>query len=125
MEEQVKDSKAWRVAVSNAAVRAITDEIINGLKLKEGYPHHGPVIVSMTFLIPSTGRVDRDVESPIGRQYGDLDKLIRNVLDALTDARVYADDSQVITLACSKKYANVAVGGVMGVAINVRTRAGG
>ena len=33
---------------------------------------------------------------------GDLDKLYRNVLDALTDAGVYEDDVQVVRLSGSK-----------------------
>lgn len=33
---------------------------------------------------------------PVGRQYGDEDKLRRNLLDALTQSALLADDSQVV-----------------------------
>jgi Holliday junction resolvase RusA-like endonuclease len=39
---------------------------------------------------------------PVVAGAGDLDKLYRNVLDALTDAGVYEDDVQVVRLSGSK-----------------------
>ena len=60
----------------------------------------GPVMVVAVFHLP-TG----DVAS--GRS-GDLDKLARNLLDALTDAGVYGDDVQVTRLLCEKVPADMA-----------------
>lgn len=40
-----------------------------------------------------------------GRADGDLDKLVRAVCDALTDARVWADDTQLVDLRARKFYA--------------------
>jgi hypothetical protein len=37
---------------------------------------------------------------------GDLDKLVRNVLDALTDAQVYRDDVQVVSVTADKLIAS-------------------
>jgi crossover junction endodeoxyribonuclease RusA len=34
----------------------------------------------------------------------DLDKLVRCVSDAITDARLWADDSQVVSLVTAKRY---------------------
>lgn len=42
---------------------------------------------------------------PIHDGVGDLDKLVRNVMDALQDARAYANDVQVAGVAASKIYA--------------------
>lgn len=41
---------------------------------------------------------------PIGRTAGDIDKLTRAVLDALTDAGTWGDDGQVVELIASKDY---------------------
>ena len=40
-----------------------------------------------------------------GRADGDLDKLVRAVCDALTDARVWTDDTQLVDLRARKFYA--------------------
>jgi crossover junction endodeoxyribonuclease RusA len=42
---------------------------------------------------------------PITRSSGDADKHARNILDALVDARVLADDSRVVSLHVTKAYA--------------------
>ena len=36
----------------------------------------------------------------------DLDKLVRSIGDSLTDAGVWGDDAQVVSLACEKVYAD-------------------
>lgn len=41
---------------------------------------------------------------PTKRQYGDLDKLQRNVFDAVTDAGVWADDSGLVGLSGGGKW---------------------
>ncbi len=53
-----------------------------------GTPYGGPVAVRCVFV-----RAD-------GK--GDVDKLARNVLDALTDSRVIVDDVQVVRLVCDR-----------------------
>lgn len=57
------------------------------------WPLGGPVAVDLTFGL---------LGDPIATGAGDLDKLYRNVLDALTDAGVYEDDVQVVRLSGSK-----------------------
>lgn len=52
-----------------------------------------PVAVDLAFMLS---------EDPLAVRSGDLDKLYRNVLDALTDAGVYEDDVQVVRLSGSK-----------------------
>lgn len=41
---------------------------------------------------------------PIGKTSGDVDKLTRSVFDAITDAAVWADDSQVVDARVIKAY---------------------
>jgi Holliday junction resolvase RusA-like endonuclease len=54
------------------------------------------------------------VDWPVAITYGDIDKLTRNVLDALTDARLYCDDSLVIDVHASKGWAtSVETAGVL------------
>lgn len=57
-------------------------------------PIAGPVAVTLAFWLPA-----EDVTA--GRP-GDIDKLERNVLDALTQAKVYEDDVQVVQLLGAK-----------------------
>ena len=55
----------------------------------DGKPaHEGGVIVRMTAYFAT--------DDILSRYVGDLDKLERNLLDALTDAKVYGDDRQVV-----------------------------
>ena len=63
-------------------------------------PLDGPVVVAAVFHLPTA-----DVAA--GR-VGDLDKLARNLLDALTDAGVYGDDVQVTRLLVDKVEADMA-----------------
>lgn len=50
----------------------------------------GPAGVSAYFYLPR--------EDPAAPRTGDLDKLTRNVLDALEDAGIWEDDAQCVTL---------------------------
>lgn len=50
---------------------------------------------------------------------GDLDKLDRNILDALTKARVYGDDVQVVRIVAEKRRADRSLGLAPGAAIQV------
>jgi Holliday junction resolvase RusA-like endonuclease len=75
-------SKRWRALMAYQAAALVKA------------PLEGPVVVVAVFhlsvLDVAAGRV------------GDLDKLARNLLDALTDAGVYGDDVQVTRLICEK-----------------------
>lgn len=72
-------------------------------------PYAGAVRTSLTYWLPVT-----DEEALIKQGSGDIDKLERNVLDALTKAGVYVDDAQVVGCLHEK-----AVAGVQGVRIQV------
>ena len=94
MVEQVKGSHPWRLLVA-AAAREARDRTSWECLL-------GPVIVAVDIVTPRPKSVTRDY--PIKRSAGDVDKLARNVLDALVDALIMKDDSQVIDLHIYKRY---------------------
>lgn len=101
--------RPWREAVKQAALDAI--ETHNRRLHGEGGPNplvtlYGPVSVEIhfTFNKPKSAPKTK-VTYPITRSSGDLDKLCRAVLDALVDAGIMRDDSQVIELTSTKGYA--------------------
>lgn len=100
MIEGNRGSKDWRALVSDAAFRAIGG---NGDSVPDGYPVSGVSLhldATFRFARPKSRRRGE----PITRSSGDLDKLLRNVLDALQDAGVIGDDSQVTSCTASKRY---------------------
>ena len=88
--ESSKKVAPWRDAVRLAAV-----EEMNGVT-----PFDGPLELAVTFILVRPGIVKRDM--PHVRP--DLDKLVRSTMDALTDAGVWGDDSQVVRIVASKVY---------------------
>jgi len=74
-------------------------------------PIDSPIIISMKFRLkrPKTVKRDHPTVPP------DLDKLVRGVLDGLTNT-AYADDSQVIDIKASKVYSET-----LGVDIEIST----
>ncbi len=91
---EVIDNRPWRDSVA-AAARAILDQV--------GGPFTGPVGVQLLFTLakPKSHPYRR---WPIWRSSGDIDKLARLVLDAITDAGLWHDDSQCVRLTASKVY---------------------
>ena len=78
----------------------------------------GPVILDLAFTLPRPAshlaRISTPAEIVLARgapEYptphgsGDLDKLVRGVMDAMT-GEIYKDDAQVIAFRTSKKYAD-------------------
>ncbi len=61
----------------------------------------GPICVKLEFLVPRLKTVVQ--KYPTGAREGDLDKLMRGILDAMTEV-VYKDDSQVIRGTLSQDY---------------------
>lgn len=102
MIEQVAGSKPWREAVKWAAVQAKGD----GFRV-----FTGPVKVSIVYTVrrPASAPKRRRIW-PITRSSGDADKVARNCLDALVDAAVMLDDSQVTDLHIVKSYPGAEAG---------------
>lgn len=69
-------------------------------------PLIGPIGVALVFAIqpPKTMTRAKRAAGPVGAHSGDIDKLTRAVLDALTGV-VYLDDSQVTLLVAEKRWA--------------------
>ena len=106
--ESSKKVGPWRAAVALATRRALT---------ATGHPPFtGPCIVSASFIFErpqshyGTGRNAHTIrpsapEEPTSRNvYGDLDKLARALLDALTEGGAIEDDSLVVGLSASKAF---------------------
>lgn len=105
MRESSRRVAPWRDAVQAAAMQA----------LPKGWMLAGPVSVRIDFLVArpashyGTGRNARMLRDnaplyPVSRRVGDLDKLLRSTLDALTTAGVIVDDSLVVDIQASKVY---------------------
>lgn len=123
VEEEVAESKAWRAQV--ARVSREYQLATYGRFLM----HEGPVEVRLLFLFPRTESVAVTAEPgdlipshmrawPIAVTLGDIDKLTRNVLDALqapqrrgdnSDAKwtsaLIKDDAQVVRTVVTKRWA--------------------
>lgn len=90
--ESSKKVKPWREAVKWAAIEANKDRL----------SMLGPVSVHLTFLFQKPKSTKG--AHPITRSSGDIDKLCRSTLDALVDAGVINDDSQVVQLDAAKAF---------------------
>lgn len=82
--------KVWRDDVKHAALEAMSGRS----------PFEGPVEIKVTFTLVRPKSVKR--VWPHVRP--DIDKLMRSLLDALTTAGVYGDDSQVVIITAVKVY---------------------
>ena len=93
MVEMSKAVGPWREAVRGEAQRIIP----------AGGALTGPVHVVIQFFLPRPVSLPRRVLWPAKRP--DLDKLIRAVLDGLTEGGAWKDDGQVVKLGSEKLYA--------------------
>lgn len=94
--EQSKAVKPWRKNVRTAAEEAFTGALL-------GDPLAGPLGVDITFT------VRKPVSAPKRRRTWpavrpDLDKMLRSTFDALTEARIWGDDGQVVEVSGRKVY---------------------
>lgn len=109
-EQNSKTQKSWRQDVIAAAVE---------LREAHGWGTlDGPVEIHMTFRLPRPASV-KITKRPYPAVKPDIDKLIRNTLDGLTQAGIYRDDAQVIHMWATKYYATDDPGGSPGASIRV------
>ncbi len=120
--EDHKLSKPWRNTMTNA-VRALIAEYMRDSGPLSWEPYAGAVEVRLTFFfereIGVSGNVVPSSQSayPYAMTIGDLDKLDRNVLDALVGGGLIADDRYVCRIVSDKRWA--AKGNPGGVQIHV------
>jgi Holliday junction resolvase RusA-like endonuclease len=93
-EQSAKTLKPWRDDVKQAALiaRGEADTIT------------GPVRVRVDFFVPRPASVS-EKKRPYPTVAPDLDKMVRAVGDALKQAGIYKDDSQIVSLQAAKQYA--------------------
>lgn len=109
-------SPEWRRLVAGAAHDTICQQPsghpgpchprpVDG-QLVTTWPYPGPVTVALQLRFTRPKSAPRRITRPATRSSGDADKQARNVLDALEDAGVVADDAQVVTLIVRKVFAS-------------------
>lgn len=95
MRESSPDLKTWRATVAWRARGAW-----------RAAPMTGAVQVEVLFILPRTAALPkRRLPFATPQRSGDVDKLLRAVLDALTEAGIYLDDAQVVDAHPRKRYA--------------------
>lgn len=97
MIEANKELPHWR----NTIIQAI-----GGLPptQRAAIPIAGPVCLTVDFVMPRPTRTPKKATPPAVKK-PDLDKLLRAILDALTLANAYTDDSQVTSITTHKTLA--------------------
>lgn len=86
---------------ANSKARSWRQVVVDSLKPIASDPIEGAVRVMAHFYMPM---LKKPLPQPITRSSYDIDKLSRNILDALTIANIIGDDSQVVTLIATKEY---------------------
>lgn len=110
MYESNPRTRPWRAKVTDAARQAIharTAQFRLGQPGSIWAPIEGPigVLATFTFARPKS-HPKRRKTWPITQANPDVDKLQRAILDGLTDAGVWHDDSQVVTVIAHKAFPN-------------------
>ena len=109
-EQNSKTQKSWRQDVIAAAVAL--------RELHSFETLDGPVQIVIYFRLPRPASV-KVSRRPYPAVKPDVDKLLRNTLDALTQAGIYRDDAQVVDLFVQKRYATDDPAGSPGATIRV------
>ena len=91
--ESSKAVKPWRADIREHVTANFT-----------GPPLTGPVTVVLTFVMPRPVGAPK-LSTPAAVKRPDIDKLTRAVLDALSSAGMWRDDSQVVELVARKRLA--------------------
>ena len=98
-------SKPWRKAIKVAIQRQIPDVL-----RADHVPIGVPVAVTARFYFERLGPAAQLLDFPVVNAgvnaNGDLDKLLRNLLDAMKDARLIADDSLIVDITAYKRWAD-------------------
>lgn len=87
--------KEWRRTMTLAAVHIHNNRP----------PLDGPLAIGLEFVLARPKALSARKPTPPAAKRPDWDKLSRAVCDALTDARVYRDDSQIVSARVDKRIA--------------------
>ena len=109
-EQNSKTQKSWRQDVIAAAV-ALRE--LHGFETLDG-----PLELTVEFRLPRPASVNIR-RRPYPGVKPEIDKLLRNTLDGLTQAGIYRDDAQVVNLGAFKRYATDDPAGSPGATIRV------
>jgi len=108
MVESSKKVAPWREAVKHAALASIQAECearFGGVYPSAFLRLDGPVRLDIAFVFDKPKSAPKRRRTwPITRASGDVDKLQRSTFDALTDAGVMRDDSQVVDVHARKVF---------------------
>jgi hypothetical protein len=109
MVESSAKVRPWREAVKGAALDALRDWSPQNPAPRENAPAcrrlDGPVEVSVCFCFDKPKSAPKRRRTwPTTRTSGDVDKLLRATFDALTDAGVFRDDSQIVHVSAWKTF---------------------
>jgi len=91
--EQVSGSKPWRDIVALHLIEWTA---------RGAFPIESPVEVRLHFRVPKPKTSKR--KFPTSQRDGDIDKLTRNMLDAMVDAGILRDDCYVVRLLVTQDY---------------------
>lgn len=98
-------SAPWRKDMQRDIVRKIREGVIPGEKFE---PYSGPIKVTATFYFERNGPTAQTLPFPTlnagENANGDLDKLIRNLLDAMEGCGLIANDCMVVDLNVRKRW---------------------
>lgn len=121
MIESVTQSKPWRNRVQAAIVRHVR-ALANG-EISASQSHAGPVNVELVFTFDRPEGCDLPYPTIAGGSdaLGDLDKLTRNILDALQGCGLISNDANVVLIAAMKLWTDQVPGAKQGVEIKVST----
>lgn len=97
MVESSKRVAGWRKAIVECCLLS---------KMRPRTPFNGAVVAQLQFIMPRPKSTPKFKE-PQAIRRPDIDKLQRAVFDALTDARILKDDSQITDVAARKLIATL------------------
>jgi Holliday junction resolvase RusA-like endonuclease len=98
--EDVIDSKRYRTAVRNACVKEMRNARWEMAPTAKAVSVRAMFYLAKSHVVKAGKRTDaywpsHETPFPTAHDIGDLDKMCRNVGDALTDAKLIADDSLI------------------------------
>jgi Holliday junction resolvase RusA-like endonuclease len=96
--ETNRNVRSWSQLVAEAASHALAAD--------DGRQLTGAVAMSVQFALPRPKKYQKRGVEPAHCTAPDIDKLLRGVLDALSQV-VYSDDAQVVYVSATKEYAPV------------------